>query len=165
MHHHATPLCVCTVTDEYCWLDLGARRSAAQARAVLFIARSVYLSRRAGAFELGAAWRAGRRPGSRSSSRLLVIPRRRRRVVVEVDRRHPTQLVQLLDLLLLLLHLQPASCAIIQCRINANPRGLWQLFPRGPLITRDKDLSKLYIIHACNAWAHRTRMIISIIQR
>ena len=29
-----------------------------------------------------------------------------------------------------------------QCRINAN-RGLWQLFARGPLLTRDKDLSKL----------------------
>ena len=30
-----------------------------------------------------------------------------------------------------------------QCRINAN-RGSWQLFARGPLLTRDKDLSKLY---------------------
>ena len=32
----------------------------------------------------------------------------------------------------------------IQCRINAN-RGPWQLlFARGPLLTRDRDLSKLY---------------------
>jgi len=30
----------------------------------------------------------------------------------------------------------------VQCRINAN-RGPWQLFARGPLLTRDKDLSKL----------------------
>ena len=30
-----------------------------------------------------------------------------------------------------------------QCWINAN-RGSWQLFARGPLLTRDKDLSKLY---------------------
>jgi len=29
-----------------------------------------------------------------------------------------------------------------QCRINAN-RGPWQLFARGPLLTRDRDLSKL----------------------
>ena len=33
------------------------------------------------------------------------------------------------------------SC--LQWRINAN-RGPWQLFARGPLLTRDKDLSKLY---------------------
>ena len=51
-----------------------------------------------------------------------------------------------------------------QCRINAN-RGPWQLFARGPLLTRDRDLSKLYIIRACSAWVHRTCMIISIIQR
>ena len=38
-----------------------------------------------------------------------------------------------------------------QCRINAN-RGTWQLFARGPLLTRDKDLSELYIIRACSAW-------------
>jgi len=31
---------------------------------------------------------------------------------------------------------------VMQCRINAN-RGPWQLFGRGPLLTRDKDLSKL----------------------
>ena len=30
-----------------------------------------------------------------------------------------------------------------QSRINAN-RGPWQLFARGPLLTRDKDISKLY---------------------
>jgi len=29
-----------------------------------------------------------------------------------------------------------------QCRINAN-RGPWKLFARGPLLTRDKDLSEL----------------------
>jgi len=54
-------------------------------------------------------------------------------------------------------------CVILrsaQCRINAN-RGPWQLFARDPLLTRDKDISKLYIIHA---WSHRTCMIISIIQ-
>ena len=34
-----------------------------------------------------------------------------------------------------------------QCRINAN-RGPWQLFARGPLLTRDKDLSKLSFAHA-----------------
>ena len=34
-----------------------------------------------------------------------------------------------------------------QCRINAN-RGPWQLFARGPLLTRNKDLSKLAYMHA-----------------
>jgi len=32
-----------------------------------------------------------------------------------------------------------------QCRINAN-RGPWQLFARGPLLPRDKDISKLQCI-------------------
>ena len=36
-----------------------------------------------------------------------------------------------------------AGCETRQCRINAN-RGPWQLFARGPLLTRDKDLCKLY---------------------
>jgi len=31
--------------------------------------------------------------------------------------------------------------ALNQCRINAN-RGLWQLFARAPLLTRDRDLSQ-----------------------
>ena len=35
----------------------------------------------------------------------------------------------------------------VQCRINAN-RGPWQLFARGPLLTRDKDLSILNCMHA-----------------
>jgi len=36
---------------------------------------------------------------------------------------------------------------VAQCRINAN-RGPWQLFARGPLLTRDKDgktVSKLWM--------------------
>ena len=36
----------------------------------------------------------------------------------------------------------PAKNARKQCWINAN-RGPWKLFARGPLLTRDKDLSKL----------------------
>jgi len=55
----------------------------------------------------------------------------------------------------------PSPCRR-RCRINAN-RGPWQLFARGPLLTRDKDLSKLYPCErgASNSSRHDMLAIIS----